>query len=119
MVSSKLKLKSSDVKLVSSKSPQDREQAYIELQKKLGAPRDEVQTTDLKTAEEEALRRRRGRRFDEVHREAHQSSTHWNFRTCVVVLGLQRHAKGAGQNLNETEIPMFDNVVGKGDPKLC
>ena len=48
------------------KSPEDLEQAYLELQKKLGAPRDEVQTTDEGEAEaapEEEVEQTKKRRW--------------------------------------------------------
>ena len=98
------------------KSPQDLEQAYIELQKKLGAPRDEVQTTDEGQAEaapeEEVEEEPQGDTLTEAHARDLQTM-------CGGPQGYNDMLKWAGQNLNEAEINMYDGVISKGDPNSC
>ena len=100
------------------KSPQDLEQAYLELQKKLGAPRDEVQTTNEGEAEAAPEE-------EEVTEESEESETLSEQQAvqlqdmCGGPKAYQDMIKWAGQNLSEQEIDMFDSVVGAGDPNSC
>jgi hypothetical protein len=100
------------------KSPQDLEQAYLELQKKLGAPRDEVQTTDEGEAEaapEEEVESDDGEEEGGLTEEIAAQLQGM----CGGPQAYQDMIKWAGQNLNDQEIEMFDSVVGKGDPNSC
>ena len=100
------------------KSPQDLEQAYLELQKKLGAPRDEVQTTDEGEAEaapEEEVESNDGEEEGGLTEEIAAQLQGM----CGGPQAYQDMIKWAGQNLNDQEIEMFDSVVGKGDPNSC
>ena len=91
------------------------EKAYLELQQKLGEPRDEVQTTEdegepaEQEQEEEVSDEPEGEVLSEAQAEqlmemvggekAYNSMLQW-----------------AGQNLSKEEIEMYDSVMGKGDP---
>lgn len=90
------------------------EKAYLELQQKLGEPRDEVQTTEdegepAEQEQEEVSDEPEGEVLSEAQAEqlmemvggekAYNSMLQW-----------------AGQNLSKEEIEMYDSVMGKGDP---
>ena len=90
------------------------EKAYLELQSKLGEPRDEVQTTEdegepaeqeqeevAEESESEVLSEEQANQLMEMvgGEKAYQSMMQW-----------------AGQNLSKEEIQMYDSVMGKGEP---
>jgi hypothetical protein len=91
------------------------EQAYLELQKKLGEPKDdvrneerveetqapeEVEETEEEAAQESLTEAQAKQLFDMVGGEkAYQSMISW-----------------AADNLSKTEIQMYDSVMGRGDP---
>ena len=91
------------------------EKAYLELQTKLGEPRNEVQTPEdegeqaAPEQEEEVTDEPEGETLSEAQAEqlmemvggekAYNSMLQW-----------------AGQNLSKEEIEMYDSVMGKGDP---
>ena len=90
------------------------EQAYIELQQKLGEPRDEVQTSEdegepAEQEQEEVSEESEG----EVLSEAQANQL-------MEMVGGDKAYKSmidwAGQNLSPEEIQMYDAVMGKGDP---
>ena len=96
------------------KDPQALEQAYVELQKKLGEPRDEVQTTEdagepAEEQPEETSEPEGGETLNEEQAEylmdmvggdkAYKSMIDW-----------------AGQNFTKEEISMYDGVMESGDP---
>jgi hypothetical protein len=91
------------------------EKAYLELQSKLGEPRDEVQTTEDEgePAEQE--------QEEEV---AEESETEFISKEQADQLmdmvggekAYQSMMQWAGQNLSKEEIEMYDSVMGKGDP---
>ena len=99
------------------KDPQSLEQAYIELQKKLGERNDvrneegneeaeaseEVEETEESEEEDtqETLTESQAKQLFEMvgGEKAYQSMINW-----------------AGQNLTKQEISMYDSVMGKGDP---
>ena len=97
------------------KDTQSLEQAYLELQKKLGEPKEdvrdeegeqeteapeEVEETEEEEAEEGLTEAQANQLFQMVGGEkAYQSMITW-----------------AGQNLSKEEISMYDSVMGKGDP---
>lgn len=100
------------------KSPQDLEQAYIELQKKLGAPRDEVQASD-EGEEEDAPEENVEYEDDEEGNYLSEEQALELQNLCGGPQAYQDMLKWAGQNLNDAEIEMFDSVVGTGDPASC
>jgi hypothetical protein len=90
------------------------EKAYLELQTKLGEPRDEVQTTEdagepaeqeqeevAEESEAEVLSEEQANQLMEMvgGEKAYQSMMQW-----------------AGQNLSKEEIQMYDSVMSKGEP---
>lgn len=94
------------------KDSQSLEKAYLELQQKLGEPRDEVQTSDDKgePAEQEDSE-------EEVESEV---ITEDQANQIFEALGGEKAYKSmidwAAQNLTSQEIKMYDSVMGKGDP---
>jgi len=96
------------------KDQQSLEKAYLELQSKLGEPRDEVQTTEdegepaEQESEEEVTEEPDGEQLTEAQAQqlfemvggekAYNSMIQW-----------------AGQNLSQEEIQMYDNVMGSGN----
>ena len=97
------------------KDTQSLEQAYLELQKKLGEPKEDVrdeegeQETEAPEEVEETEEAEEGESLTEAQAQelfkmvggekAYQSMITW-----------------AGQNLSKEEISMYDSVMGKGDP---
>ena len=89
------------------------EQAYVELQKKLGEPRDEVQTTEdesepaeeepeeQKSSDGETLSKEQADHLMEMvgGEKAYKSMLEW-----------------AGSNFSKDEIEMYDGIMNKGDP---
>ena len=92
------------------------EQAYLELQKKLGEPKEDVrdeegeqETEAPEEVEEETSEEPQAEQLTEAQAQelfkmvggekAYQSMINW-----------------AGQNLSQEEIQMYDSVMGKGDP---
>jgi hypothetical protein len=96
------------------KDQQSLEKAYLELQQKLGEPRDEVQTTEdegepaEQEPEKEVTEEPDGEQLTEAQAQqlfemvggekAYNSMIQW-----------------AGQNLSQEEIQMYDNVMGSGN----
>jgi len=98
------------------KDPQALEQAYVELQKKLGEPRDEVPTpedegepaeyeseeeADADDGEEELLSEEQAEMLMDMvgGEKAYQSMLAW-----------------AGDNFSKEEVEMYDGVMGSGNP---
>lgn len=95
------------------KDPQSLEQAYLELQKKLGEPREDVRNEE-RVEETEAP--------EEVEDEEDSSATLTQdqvqqlFKMVGGEKAYQAMTKWAGDNMTASEIQMYDNVMGKGDP---
>lgn len=100
------------------KDAQSLEQAYIELQKKLGEPRDEVQQTDEAEPGEEADEEVEESEEEEAPTENQltQEQADQLFKMVGGKKAYQSMIGWAGQNLSEGEIQMYDSVMGKGDP---
>ena len=111
-------LESGDSPLLAGKfkDSQALEQAYLELQKKLGEPREDVRNEE---GDEEA----------EAPEEVEESSdeedqgerlTEAQAQELFKMVGGEKAYKSmitwAGQNLSKEEIAMYDSVMGKGDP---
>ena len=96
------------------KDPQALEQAYVELQKKLGEPRDEVQTTEDagEPAEEEPAQ-------EPEDSDNSGSLTEAQAEYLMDMVGGDKAYKSmidwAGQNFSKEEISMYDGVMGSGD----
>jgi hypothetical protein len=97
------------------KDPQALEQAYVELQKKLGEPRDEVQPTEDagEPAEEEPAQ-------EAEDSDDSESLTEAQAEYLMDMVGGDKAYKSmidwAGQNFSKEEISMYDGVMGSGDP---
>jgi hypothetical protein len=92
------------------------EQAYIELQKKLGESRDEVQQADESDEGDEGDEEE----SEEVEEDTEQRLTQEQADKLFDMVGgkkaYQAMIEWAGQNLSQGEIDMYDRVMGKGDP---
>ena len=97
------------------KDPQALEQAYVELQKKLGEPRDEVQTTEDagESAEEEPAEK-------SEEPDSAESLSEEQAEYLMDMVGGDKAYKSmidwAGQNFSKEEISMYDGVMESGDP---
>jgi hypothetical protein len=96
------------------KDPQALEQAYVELQKKLGEPRDEVQTTEDEgePAEEEPAE-------DSEEPDSSERLSEEQAEYLMDMVGGDKAYKSmidwAGQNFSKEEISMYDGVMESGD----
>tara|TARA_A100001234_G_scaffold71127_2_gene62699 strand:+ start:307 stop:948 length:642 start_codon:yes stop_codon:yes gene_type:complete len=97
------------------KDPQALEQAYVELQKKLGEPRDEVQTTEDagEPAKEEPAE-------ESEEPNSAESLSEEQAEYLMDMVGGDKAYKSmidwAGQNFSKEEISMYDGVMESGDP---
>ena len=93
------------------------EQAYLELQKKLGEPKEDVR--DEKGEQAEAPEEVEETSDEEPESEA-ESLTEAQAQQLFQMVGgekaYQSMIKWAGQNLSQEEVSMYDSVMGKGDP---
>ena len=92
------------------------EQAYIELQKKLGESRDEVQQADEPDEGDEGDEEE----SEEVEEQTEQRLTQEQADKLFEMVGgkkaYQAMIEWAGQSLSQGEIEMYDQVMAKGDP---
>ena len=99
------------------KDPQALEQAYLELQKKLGEPRD-VQDDEGEQGDEEAEASEEVE--DEEPEETREVLTEAQAKQLFEMVGGEKAYKAmvnwAGDNLSKEEIDMYDSVMGRGDP---
>jgi len=97
------------------KDPQALEQAYVELQKKLGEPRDEVQTTEDagEPAEEEPAE-------ESKEPDSAEGLSEEQAEYLMDMVGGDKAYKSmidwAGQNFSKEEVSMYDGVMESGDP---
>ena len=91
------------------------ESAYLELQKKLGEPKEDVRDEEgvEETEAPEEVE-------EESSEEAEQGLTEAQAEQLFQMVGGEKAYKSmitwAGQNLSKEEISMYDSVMGKGDP---
>ena len=97
------------------KDPQALEQAYVELQKKLGEPRDEVQA-----AEDEGEPAEEQPAEDSEETDSSESLSEEQAEYLMDMVGGDKAYKSmidwAGQNFSKEEISMYDGVMESGDP---
>lgn len=112
-------LESGDAPLLAGKfkDTSSLEKAYVELQQKLGEPRDEVQTT----ADESEQATSEQQEDEEVNQEPEgEVFTQDQADQLMEMVGgekaYQSMISWAGQNLSQEEVGMYDSVMGKGDP---
>ena len=97
------------------KDSQSLEQAYLELQRKLGEPKEDVRNEEgveeTETPEEVE---------ETADEEEGESLTEAQAQELFKMVGGEKAYKSmitwAGQNLSQEEISMYDSVMGKGDP---
>ena len=97
------------------KDSQSLEQAYLELQRKLGEPKEDAVSRDEEGDEETP------EEVEETSDEAEgESLTEAQAQELFKMVGGEKAYKSmitwAGQNLSQEEISMYDSVMGKGDP---
>lgn len=96
------------------KDTQSLEQAYLELQKKLGEPKEDVR--DEEGVEETEA----PEEVEETPEEEGESLTEAQAQELFKMVGGEKAYQSmitwAGQNLSKEEISMYDSVMGKGDP---
>ena len=94
------------------------EQAYLELQKKLGEPKEDVR--DEEGVEETETPEEVEETSDEETEAEAEGLTEAQAQQLFQMVGgekaYQSMIKWAGQNLSQEEISMYDSVMGKGDP---
>ena len=99
------------------KDPQALEQAYLELQKKLGEPREDVRNEE---GNEEAEAGEEVEDSEEEEESTQEVLTEAQAKQLFEMVGgekaYQSMISWAGQNLTKQEIEMYDSVMGKGDP---
>lgn len=93
------------------------EQAYLELQKKLGEPKEDVRDEE---GVEETEAPEEVEETSEETEEQGESLTEAQAQELFKMVGgekaYQSMINWAGQNLSQEEISMYDSVMGKGDP---
>jgi hypothetical protein len=99
------------------KDTQSLEQAYLELQKKLGEPKDNVRNEE---GNEEAEAGEEVEESEEAEESTQEILTEAQANELMKMVGgekaYQSMISWAGQNLTKQEIEMYDSVMGKGDP---
>ena len=98
------------------KDPQALEQAYVELQKKLGEPRDEVQTTEDESEPAEAEPEEEEETTDEEPAGLSEEQA----QMLMDMVGGDKAYKSmlnwAGDNFSKEEVEMYDGVMSSGNP---
>ena len=99
------------------KDPQALEQAYVELQRKLGEPRDEVQSTEDESESTASTEEEETSSDDEADVE---TLTEAQAQNLMEMVGGDKAYKSmldwAGDNFTQTEIEMYDGVMESGNP---
>ena len=99
------------------KDPQALEQAYVELQRKLGEPRDEVQSTEDESESTASTEEEETSSDDEADVE---TLTEAQAQNLMEMVGGDQAYKSmldwAGDNFSKTEIEMYDGVMESGNP---
>lgn len=103
------------------KDPQALEQAYMELQKKLGEPRDEVQTTEDEDEPAEAEPEAEQQESEEEEPEETVSLSEEQAKYLMDMVGgdkaYQSMIEWAGDNFSKDEVQMYDSVMSGGNPE--
>jgi hypothetical protein len=99
------------------KDTQSLEQAYLELQKKLGEPKEDVRNEE---GVEETEAPEEVEETPEEEEQQQERLTEAQAKELFKMVGgekaYQSMIQWAGQNLSQEEISMYDSVMGKGDP---
>jgi hypothetical protein len=99
------------------KDPQSLEQAYLELQKKLGEPRENVRNEEGNEEAEAGEEVEEAEKSEEPQQEVlTEAQAQQLFEMVGGEKAYQSMISWAGQNLSKQEIEMYDSVMGRGDP---
>jgi len=97
------------------KDPQSLEQAYLELQKKLGEPKEDVRNEE-RVEETQAPEEVEEEEVPSQEGTLTQGQVQELFKMVGGEKAYQSMTKWAGDNLSKAEVEMYDSVMGKGDP---
>ena len=97
------------------KDAQSLEQAYLELQRKLGEPREDVRDEEG-VEETEAPEEVEETSEEPENEQLTEAQAQELFKMVGGEKAYQSMIQWAGQNLTQAEISMYDSVMGKGDP---
>jgi len=97
------------------KDTQSLEQAYLELQRKLGEPKEDVRNEE-RVEETEAPEEVEEEAEDSPQETLTEAQAQELFKMVGGEKAYQSMLNWAGQNLSKTEIQMYDSVMGRGDP---
>ena len=96
-------------------SPQSLEQAYLELQKKLGEPRDEVQATEDEGEPTESDSEESEETEEADSEQLTEAQAQELFKMCGGEKTYQDMMRWAADSLSKEEIGMYDSVMGSGN----
>lgn len=96
-------------------SPQSLEQAYLELQKKLGEPRDEVQATEDEGEPTETDSEESEETEEADSEQLTEAQAQELFKMCGGEKTYQDMMRWAADSLSKEEIGMYDSVMGSGN----
>jgi len=102
------------------KDAQSLEQAYLELQKKLGEPKENVRNEEGNEEAEAGEEVETSEETSEEETSSQETLTEAQAQELFKMVGgekaYQSMINWAGQNLSQEEIQMYDAVMGRGDP---
>ena len=96
-------------------SPQSLEKAYLELQKKLGEPRDEVQATEDEDEPAETDSEESEETEEADSEQLTEAQAQELFKMCGGEKTYQDMMRWAADSLSKEEISMYDSVMGSGN----
>ena len=96
-------------------SPQSLEKAYLELQKKLGEPRDEVQATEDEDEPAETDSEESEETEEADSEQLTEAQAQELFKMCGGEKTYQDMMRWAADSLSKEEIGMYDSVMGSGN----
>ena len=92
------------------------EQAYLELQKKLGSPSDEPEAGEEVEQEEQSSNEEDVQDEDSSGEQLSEEQANQLFEMVGGEQAYKSMVDWAGQNFTKEEVEMYDNVMSKGDP---
>lgn len=92
------------------------EQAYLELQKKLGTPNDEPEAGEEAEQEEQTSQEEDVLEDDSSGEQLSEEQANQLFEMVGGEKAYKSMIDWAGQNFTKEEVQMYDSVMGKGDP---
>src|SRR5210317_2501615 len=98
------------------KDTQSLESAYLELQKKLGEPKEDAVSRDEEGEQAEAPEEVEETSEEPEGEQQTEAQANELFKMVGGEKAYQSMINWAGQNLSQAEIQMYDSVMGKGDP---